>query len=569
MAFDALSLSILCDEFAQNLTGGKITKIYQPEKDELVFFIFNKRTYKLLMSANASVNRIHLTERPTDNPSVCPAFCMLLRKHLTNATITGVAQQPLERALCFDLQNKNELGYGKKMHLVFELTGKTSNVVLTDENFVIADTLKHLPQDLSSKRVLLAGAKYEFLPPQEKIAPFDFTKVRALLQADKTPLRTLLSEKLLGVSQETIGEVLYGVDENDHTDRNVEKVVARLAYLRDAVASPRPNVVYKNGSPDCVCPFDYQSKLGEKVFRDSLNAAHDEFYYETDKYRRFRDKAKSISTIVKNAVSRTEKKIAAQKQGLLEAQDAEKNKIFGDLLLANIHLIKYGASSVEVCNYYEESCPNVVIPLEVNLTAQQNAQKYYKKYRKQKSTVEHNSRLIEENEKLLDYYTSVKKSLDFCNEQSDLDEIRAELVEHGLIKEKKTANKQHETPSKPLVYDVGGYTVYVGKNNVQNNFVTFKIAKPADVWLHASKMHSAHAVIVNDKNGAVPDEVVVVAAEIVAFFSEGRYAGKVPVDFTEKAVVKKPPKAPTGFVVYDSYNTLLVTPNEHSAQKRT
>ena len=212
MAYDALSLSLLCEEMNDILTGGKITKIYQPERDEIVLFVFNKQTHKLILSANASVNRIHITEMPTDNPKTAPAFCMLLRKHLTNATITGITQMPYERVLDFSLEGSDDLGYRNKMHLIFELTGKTSNTVLTDGDYVILDSIKHLPQTLESTRVILAGAKYTFFPPQNKLQPFDIPRIREFLSKCATPLRKSLTENLLGVSQTTVNEVLWGLD---------------------------------------------------------------------------------------------------------------------------------------------------------------------------------------------------------------------------------------------------------------------------------------------------------------------------------------------------------------------
>ena len=192
MAFDALSLSVLAEEFQALLVGGKITKIYQPERDEIVLFVFNKTTHKLLISANAGVNRIHITNMPTDNPKVAPTFCMLLRKHITNATITGVTQMPYERVLDFALTVSDDLGYKKDMHLVFELTGKTSNIILTDGNYVILDSIKHLPQDLDAKRIIMAGAKYNFFLPQQKIAPFDLPRIREYLENCNLPLRKTL-----------------------------------------------------------------------------------------------------------------------------------------------------------------------------------------------------------------------------------------------------------------------------------------------------------------------------------------------------------------------------------------
>ena len=561
MAYDALTLSVLCDELKSTLIGGKITKIYQPERDEIILFIFNKQTYKLLISSNAGVNRIHITEMPTDNPKTAPSFCMLLRKHLMNATVKDVSQMPYERVLEFDLQVNDELGYKKKMKLIFELTGKTSNIILTDGDYVILDTIKHLPQDLDSKRIIMNGAKYAFFPPQVKILPFDLPRVREFLSSCNTPLRKTLPEVLLGVSVSTVNEILYKIDENDHSIINHSLVVDRLAQYKANLSDKRPNVVLRDGNPIDANPFDYQSVSGEKIFFDTLNRAHDYYYYLLDKTQRAASKAKSISTVVKNAISRTEKKLAIQRQSVLEAENREQFRHYGDLILSNIWQIKQGCESLTCYDYETEQ--DVTISLDKQLTPQQNAQFYYKKYRKLKSSAEHNAKLIEENTKLLDYLTTIKASLKYCVEAEDLQQIRDELVELGLIREKQQPKKKVDAPLKPLRYDVNGYTVYVGKNNAQNNFVTFKLAKADDLWLHTQKIHSSHVLIVNDKSTAIPDSVIVAAAEICAYYSQANAGSKIPVDYTSKSNVKKPNKAPLGFVVYDTYNTILVNPDRH------
>lgn len=562
MAFDALSLSVLAEEFQTLLVGGKITKIYQPERDEIVLFVFNKTTHKLLISANAGVNRIHITNMPTDNPKVAPTFCMLLRKHITNATITGVTQMPYERVLDFALTVSDDLGYKKDMHLVFELTGKTSNIILTDGNYVILDRIKHLPQDLDAKRIIMAGAKYNFFLPQQKIAPFDLPRIREYLENCSLPLRKNLPEVLLGVSQATVNEILCGIDENDHTILNHALVVDRIAQYQQSLANKQPCVILKNGTPIDVCPFDYKSVKGERVFYPTLNEAHDSYYYLLDQAQRFNDKAKSVTTVVKNAISRTEKKLSAQRQSVLDAENREIFRQYGDLILSNIWRVAPKQKSLTCENYFDNN-QTVTIALDEQLSPQQNANAYYKKYRKLKSAYEHNTLLVEENTKLLEYLLTIKHNLAFCADQDDLAQIRQELVELGLIKEKRTTKKQVDAPMKPLCYDIDGYLVYVGKNNIQNNHVTFKIAKSNDMWLHTQKIHSSHVVIVNDKGGEIPDNVIVTAAEICAYYSQAQHGSKIPVDYTSKSNLKKPNKAPLGFVVYNVYNTLLVDPDRH------
>lgn len=567
MAYDALSLSVLTHEFANTLIGGKITKIYQPEKDEIVLFVFNKQTYKLLISSNAGVNRIHLTQATFDNPKTAPSFCMLLRKHVTNAVITSVRQMPYERVVEFVLSVCDELGYKRQMSLIFELTGKTSNIILTDENYVVLDSIKHLPQDIDSKRIVLSGAKYSFFLPQDKIEPFDLDKIGAYLASTALPLRKSLPDTLLGVSQATVNEILFGLDENDHTIVNNDRVIAGIKRYRDGLTNPRPNVVLRDGTPVDVCPFDYLSVKGDRVYYPTLNEAHDNYYFLLDKAQRFASKSKSVSTVVKNAISRTEKKLAIQRQSVLEAENRETYKQYGDLILSNIWQIAPSCEQFTCFNYYDNT--ETVIALDKNMTAQQNAQSYYKKYRKLKSSAEHNSKLVEENQALLDYLLTIKSSLKYCNDGDDLQQIKEELIGLGLIKEKQTKRAKTETPMKPLHYEIDGYDVYVGKNNAQNNYVTFKLSRPNDLWLHTQKIHSSHVVIVNGKSYDVPLETVIKAAEICAFYSQANGGTKIPVDYTLKSNVKKPPKAPLGFVIYPTYQTILVNPNRHVAQLKT
>lgn len=564
MAYDALSLSVLTKELSDTLIEGKITKIYQPEKDEIVLFIFNKQTVKLLISANAGVNRIHITQATFDNPKTAPPFCMLLRKHLTNAVITSIEQMPYERVVEFKLNVCDELGYKRQMQLIFELTGKTSNIILCDDNYIVLDSIKHLPQDIESKRIIMNGAKYVFFLPQNKIAPFDIDCISRYLSTVTLPLRKNLPETLLGVSQATVNEMLVGLDENDHTVINNAKIIDGITRYRNNLLNPKPNVVLKDGNPIDVCPFDFLSVKEEKIYYKTLNEAHDSYYFLLDKAQRFASKAKSVATVVKNAISRTEKKLAIQRQSLLEAESRELYKQYGDLILSNIWQITPLCEQFTCYNYYNDK--ETTIHLDKNLTPQQNAQAYYKKYRKLKSSAEHNGKLVEENQALLDYLLTIKSSLKYCNDSNDLQQIKEELTNLGLIKEKQQKRTKIDIPIEPLRYEIDGYTVYVGKNNAQNNYVTFKLAKPNDVWLHTQKIHSSHVLIVNDSNGEIPIETIIKAAEICVYYSQASGGTKIPVDYTLKSNVKKPPKAPLGFVIYPYYQTLLVNSNRHIAE---
>ena len=313
MTLDSLLLGRISDEL-QLLKGAKINKIAQPEKDEIVLSLYQKANFNLLISVNSANNRIHLTTKPFENPKTALNFCMLLRKHLLGATLLSISQMEFERVLDFHFEGKNELGYPTVRHLICEFTAKTANVILTDENYVIFDTLKHLPQDLNASRVTLAGAKYQFFVPQNKIAPNDVNSIVQLLESP-LPQTDLLTQNLLGVSAKNVQEILW---QNPTTPMLVATSVQKLLHN---VKHGQANVVYRNGQPFELCPFDYLSIGGQKVFFDTFNQACDEYFYITDKLSRFKSKAKSVNTIVKNAVARTQKKIAIQSQALLDADN--------------------------------------------------------------------------------------------------------------------------------------------------------------------------------------------------------------------------------------------------------
>lgn len=561
MAFDSLSLSVLTKELSESLTGGKITKINQPERDEIVLTVFANKTRRLVMSANPSINRLHFTDHVKENPAVAPNFCMLLRKHLLNATFISVEQKPFERVVDFTLASKNELGYSETKHLIFELTGKTANIILTDENYTIFDTLKHLPMGLDAERIILAGAKYEFFADRGKIRPDDTDKIYGLLCNSNRDFYTLLTENLLGVSTQTVSEMLYGIS-YDATQANVTEAINGVKEYLKNLDSPKPNVVFASDNPIDVFPFDYRSVKGEKKFFDTLNQAHDEFYFLKDRTLRSSQKRKHLSAVIKNAVNRIEKKIAIQTQALSDSGESEKYMRYGDLILANIHCVKPNASVLSAVDYYDEKCPVIEIALNPMLSAQKNAQEYYKKYRKMKNTVEITQKLLLENKEQLEYVLGMAEFLKFCSTESDLVEMQNELTEAKIIKDK-SKEKRKQPPVSFARYRINGFSVLVGKNNTQNDFLTFKTAKPWDMWLHTQTIHSAHVLIETEQKD-IPDDVLLAAAEITAFYSPARNSGKTTVDYTLRKNLKKPPKSALGYAIYTIYNTLIVKPNEHT-----
>lgn len=560
MAYDSLTLSVLIKELANALTGGRITKISQPERDEIVFTVFRGGALRLAMSVNPGVNRLHLTDYTKENPQTPPNFCMLLRKHLTNAAVAEITQMPFERVCDFTLQSKNELGYAETKHLLFELTGKTANLILTDETYVVIDTLKRLPHDLDAVRVILAGAKYEFFTDRGKIRPDDGERITALITQSGQAIDKLLTENLLGVSTSTVREMLCGIDLGDHSDENASRAATGVKNYLKKLSEPNPNIAFDGETPLEAYPFDYASVKAKKVFYPTLNKAHDEYYFLKNQTSLSRQKSKNLHSALKNAVSRLEKKIAVQTQSLLESADSEKYKKYGDLILSNIYAIKPGAEKLVAADYFEENSPQIEIPLDAFATPQKNAQEYFKKYRKLKNTTIHLDKLLDENKARLDYVKGVQENLKFSVTDADLMEITDELVRAGITKTKVAPVKKPAAPA-PVRYEIEGFGVLVGKTNVQNEFLT-KNAKPYDLWLHTNSTHSAH-VIVETEQKPLPDGVIVTAAEITAFYSAARGGGKTAVDYTLRKNIKKPPESNLGYVIYNTYNTVVVIPNEH------
>lgn len=561
MAYDSLTLSLLVKELKETLTTGKINKIVQPERDEIVFYVYRGGVKKLLISANASLNRIHLTREEKQNPPTAPAFCMLLRKHLTGAEISAVEQMPYERVVDFTLNAKDELGYAAKKHLIFELTGKTANVILTKEDYTIIDTLKHIPVSMDAKRILLAGVRYEFFEGRDKITIEEKEKISELILSCEKDVAQLLGENLLGVSTATVEEIVYGAQGASRV-QSANTVIENLDRIKEEMASPRPNIVFQKGETKEVYPFEYKSVRGEKKFYDTLNEAHDEFYILKDSFMRFAVKSKNIYQTVKNAVNRLIKKIALQKQDLLKAQDYNEHKTAADLILSNIHLLPKQAAFLQATDYSQEHCPTVNIALDATKTPQQNAQEYYKKYRKQKSAVEHITQQISQSETQLEHIESISQALKICSADNELDEIQKELAQANFIKEKGGKDKK-SAPSQPLKFVAYGYTILAGKNNAQNDTLVSKTAKPEDMWLHTHGIHSAHTLIIS-QGSQFPPQVILAAAEITAYYSQARESGKTVIDYTLRKNLKKPPKARLGFVIYNEYQTIIVLPNAHT-----
>ena len=532
MPQDAFTLRHVARELDAMLAGGKVNKIIQPSRDEVDILLYaGGKTRKLLLNTHASFARACVSEIPRTAPETAPNFCMLLRKHLSGATLTQVRTEGFERILSFTFDCTGEFTRARRT-LYAEIMGKYSNLVLT-EGGVITGALKISSLQENFKRVLFPGVAYRPPEPQDKANPADraatLERLRAFAGGD---LAEFLFRSLSGLALPTCR--LLAQELGDRTQpfgalaANAEEKIHAFLFSEETA----PAVERQNGEAK---DFHARFPAGERY--ESVLAAMDAYYTERETLLLERER---------------------------ECADLEKNRVFGELITANIYALRKGMDAFEAVNYYEEGAPTVRIPLDRTLAPAQNAQKYFKKYNKQKRTLAAVAPQKEEALADLDYTRSMLSALSLAENALDLQEMEAELRGAGLLPpEKKRAKAAPPIPFR--TFSVGGFRILAGRNNVQNDRLV-RAAAPDDVWLHTQKYHSSH-VLIRTEGKPVPDEVLHAAAQICSYFSDGKASGKIPVDYCERRFVKKPSGAKAGFVVYTDYRTLLVDPDRHAAEE--
>ncbi len=580
MAFDGLVVQALARELNQKLAGARLDKIYQPETDELLLAFHGPAgVFKVTLSANASIPRIALAEETKENPMVAPMFCMLLRKHLTSAHLLAVRQPALERLLTFDLETRNELGDRVCKSLVIEIMGRHSNIILVDENGRIADSIKRIDFSVSSKRQILPGLPYELPPAQDKANP---------LTCRLEDFITILTEKAEGTScDRAILSAFQGI-----SPLIAREIVFRAFGETDV---PRENMTYgqtldlattmhqmfaeiKEGKfAPCYLTDRQTEKLTEFSaipirqygtgahvhFEDSMGILISRFYKERDKKEQMTRRSAHLTKLVANHIERCAKKINLQKAELADTEKMEEWRQYGELITANIYQLEKGASSIRVQNYFDETLPMVVIPLDNTLSPAANAQRYYKKYNKAKTAADMLQKQMELAQQELAYLESVEEALQRADSSAALAQIGDELAEQGYIRRPKEAKRKKDAPSQPATLKTDdGFTLFVGKNNRQNDFVTCKLAQNKDLWFHAKNIPGSHVVMRFEPDRPFTNEAITQAAALAAFFSKAGTSHKVPVDYTEIKNVKKPAGAKPGFVVYTTNQTAYVTPRD-------
>lgn len=573
MAFDGITIAAVVKELRDTLIGGRIYKIAQPENDELLLTIKTAEggQKRLLISAGASLPLIYLTEKNKPSPMTAPGFCMLLRKHLQNGRITDITQPGLERIIHLHIEHLNEMGDLCHKRLIVEIMGKHSNLIFVNEEDSIIDSIKHISGMVSSVREVLPGRIYFIPHTQEKQNPLslDVESFRFTMYGKNMPAYKALYSSYTGISPMIAQEICYraGMDGDFSTSYFEEapdgEEKLRLLYksfsdmmeqIKNGIFSPA--IVYENGVPVEYAPLPLSMYEADstKIYA-SISELLEQFYAEKNTITRIRQKSSDLRRIVQTALERNVKKYDLQLRQMKDTEKKDKYRIYGELLNTYGYDIAPGAKSLEALNYYTNEM--ITIPLDPLLTASENAKKYFDKYSKLKRTYEALSQLTTQVKEEIDHLESIQAALDIALLEEDLAQIKEELIVSGYI-HRKGGSKKIKFTSKPFHYiSSDGFHIYVGKNNYQNDELTFKFATGNDWWFHAKGIPGSH-VVVKSEGASLPDSTFEDAARLAAYYSKARSQDKVEIDYTEKKNVKKPSGSKPGFVVYYTNYSMMI-----------
>ncbi len=567
MAFDGVTIAGIVSELRDKLVGNRIYKIAQPEKDELILTVKGScGQVRMLMSADASLPLLYLTEKNKTSPMTAPNFCMLLRKHLQNARIISVTQPGLERIVRFELEHLNELGDLCRKYLIIELMGKHSNIIFCDDKDMIIDSIKHISGMVSSVREVLPGRTYFIPRTQDKadLLACSAEEIAAVLRARSLPLYKAIYTGFTGISpciaQELCCRAGIAADlpSPELSAEMSERIVSEICGLADSIRHGDfcYNVVYENGQPAEYAAVRLSSYAqGQSRNFERISDLLEYYYAEKNMITRIRQRSVDLRKIVQTALERNVKKYDLQIRQLQDTEKRDKYRVYGELLNAYGYGVETGAKSMEALNYYDDRM--ITIPLDPTLSAGENAKKYFDKYQKLKRTYEALTTLTKETKEEIDHLSSISTSLDIALREEDLVQIKEELIESGYIRRRGNAKREKIT-SRPFHYvSSDGYHIYVGKNNYQNEELTFRFATGNDWWFHTKGIPGSHVVVKAD-NEELPDRVFEEAGKLAAHYSQARGQEKVEIDYTQKKNVKKPNGSKPGFVVYYTNYSLVI-----------
>lgn len=578
MALDGITLHFVKTELEQTVLGARVEKVHQPSKAEIVLLLRTRGgAFRLFLSAESASARVHLTQFPTENPQNPPMLCMLFRKHLTGATLVGIRQAGLDRILFLDFDAANEIGDKVKLTLCIEITGQHSNIILIDGNGKILDAVKRVDETKSSVREVLPNCTYVLPPRQDKInllsASVEQAAARVKLQKNQQLAKAFM-QSVEGISPIVSRELAHLAAGDCTCSVEVvpkQQIAAALENVKRCLQTDAPQYCTVYNEEDK--PFDFSfldiTQYGafyKKTYADSFCALLDAFYFERDRVLRAKRKAGDLYKALHTLQERTARKISNQQAELSACADKEQLRVFAELINANQYALTKGSPVYEVPNYYANNEP-VRIPVNPALSPAQNAQKFYKAYKKAHTAEKMLAGLIEKGEQEILYFDSVLDTLSRAETESELTLIRQELIDGGYLKRKKGGKLRLPKELPPYQFKTSeGFTVLVGRNNTQNDKLTLKTAKNYDMWLHTQNFAGSHTVILSE-NREITDKAIVEAAEIAAFFSSAKEAQKVPVDYTLIKNIKKPVGAKPGKVIYHVYNTVFVTPRNPEETK--
>ena len=565
MAFDAYFLSAVLEEVREKCLGARIDKIHQPSRDTLILHLrCREGREKLLFAANPTAPRLHLTAASPENPAEPPMFCMLLRKHLLGARLTEITQPPMERAATFTFDCTDEMGFPVQKRLVAELMGRTCNLYLLNPDGRILDCLRRIGLDESSKRAALPGLNYQEPEPVTKL-PAENADFAAILEgAGADVLADRLMDTLGGLSPLVCREAaLFAAGDVDARIEGLDKnaVSEKLSlFFAEHIRHPRPcYYALPDGTPKqfAFCPI---RQYGDCQVAESFGSLLDSYYTLRDQKDTMRQKSGAVRKTVQNLCTRLQRKLAIQEKELAATYDRERLRQLGDILTANLHRIVKGQTAIDCEDFYDEEMKTVSIPLSAILSPQQNAAKFYKDYARMKNAEKELTRQMELAEGELNYLKSVLEELNRAGTEAELEEIRRELQEGGYLRGETGKKRVKQAKLAPMRFEsTDGYPIYVGRNNRQNDELTFRLARKDDIWCHASKVHGSH-VIISCGGATPPDNTVTQAAQLAAYYAESGGGQNIAVDVTSVKQVKKIPSGKPGMVIYHTYKTVIVNP---------
>ena len=567
MAFDGITIANIVHDLNNTILGGRLYKIAEPENDELLLTIkANSGQYRLVLSANASLPLAYMTKDNKPSPQLAPNFVMFLRKHINNGRIISITQPAFERIIDIEIEHLDELGDLCRKHLITEFMGKHSNIILCDDNNTILDSIKHVSAQISSVREVLPGREYFIPNTSNKHNPMnmDFNTFNENILSQPKTTAKALSSAYTGISTCISEEVCHRAHIDSAKPANCLSSAESIALFEafkaiiDDVAngSFSPNIVYYNGAPADFAAISL-TMYDKSESYTSISECLIGYYHEKEVRTRIHQKSTDIRRIITTHLERSYKKLDIQEKQLKDTEKREKFRVYGELINTYGYNIPEGAKSFTALNYYTNE--EISIPLDPMLTPSENAVKYFNRYNKLKRTFEADSKLIEETKAETQHLESIATALDIAVNEEDLVELKEELIQAGYIHRKGKGGKKEKVTSKPFHYiSSDGFDMYVGKNNFQNDELTFKFANGNDWWFHAKKMPGSH-VIVRTGGKELPDRTFEEAASLAAYYSKGRDQDKVEIDYVIKKEVKKPASAKPGFVVYYTNYSMMAS----------